>query len=206
MNKMYLIRSAAAGAIMALGLALSNVAWAEEAASEDVDLRVTPANSLNELLRNVEQRRVVESRLHTEREAEFRRDREAQQRMLNDARAQRTREEQRSNRLETQFEENELRIGQLQQQLDARLGSLRELFGVLQQVSGDTRGLFEGSIISAQIPGRGEWLGELARKMGTAAALASIDEMETLWFELQREMTESGKVTKFPGHRHPQQR
>jgi biopolymer transport protein ExbB len=199
MNKMYLIRSAAAGAIMALGLALSNVAWAEEAASEDVDLRVTPANSLNELLRNVEQRRVVESRLHTEREAEFRRDREAQQRMLNDARAQRTREEQRSNRLETQFEENELRIGQLQQQLDARLGSLRELFGVLQQVSGDTRGLFEGSIISAQIPGRGEWLGELARKMGTAAALASIDEMETLWFELQREMTESGKVTKFPG-------
>jgi hypothetical protein len=34
--------------------------------------------------------------------------------------------------------------------------------------------------------------------MGTASNLATIDEMETLWYELQREMTESGKVTKFP--------
>lgn len=199
MNKTYLIKSAAAGALTAMWLAVSGVAWAQEAASDPVDLEVVQANSLDELLRNVQERRVVESRQHTQREAEFRRDREAQQRLLNEARAQRTREEQRSDRLETQFEENELRIGQLQTQLDARLGSLRELFGVLQQVAGDTRGLFENSIISAQIPDRGQWLGDLARKMGTAANLATIDEMETLWYELQREMTESGKVTRFPG-------
>ena len=43
-------------------------------------------------------------------------------------------------------------IGDLQEQLDKRLGSLRELFGVLQQVAGDTRGLFEGSVISAEFP------------------------------------------------------
>jgi biopolymer transport protein ExbB len=35
--------------------------------------------------------------------------------------------------------------------------------------------------------------------MGTSTELASIEEMETLWFELQREMTESGKVARFPG-------
>ncbi|MDH3642229.1 MAG: MotA/TolQ/ExbB proton channel family protein, partial [Gammaproteobacteria bacterium] len=108
-------------------------------------------------------------------------------------------EEQRSERLETTFEENEIRIGDLQEQLDRRLGSLRELFGVLQQVAGDTRGLFEGSIISAQIPDRGDWLGELAAKMGTSSELATIAEMEQLWFELQREMIESGKVATFPG-------
>ena len=35
--------------------------------------------------------------------------------------------------------------------------------------------------------------------MGTSSQLATIEEMETLWFELQREMTESGKVARFPG-------
>ena len=38
-------------------------------------------------------------------------------------------------------------MGDMTEQLDKRLGSLRELFGVLQQVAGDTRGLFEGSVI-----------------------------------------------------------
>ncbi|MEQ8483600.1 MAG: MotA/TolQ/ExbB proton channel family protein [Pseudomonadales bacterium] len=200
MKKTYLFKSAVAGAAAALLMLTSGMAAAQEAAADPAsDLVVRQANSLDELLRNVQERRVVESRAHTQREAEFRRDKDAQQRMLNEARAQRTREEQRSDRLETQFEENEIRIGQLQEQLDARLGSLRELFGVLQQVAGDTRGLFEGSVISAQIPDRGVWLGELARKMGTASNLATIDEMERLWFELQREMTESGKVAKFPG-------
>jgi biopolymer transport protein ExbB len=162
------------------------------------DLRVNEAASLDQLLQNVRQRTVVESRLHAEREARFRRDKDQQQQMLSQARSERTREERRSEQLETRFEENEIRLGQLQEQLTNRLGALRELFGVLQQVSGDTRGLFEGSIISAQYPNRGEWLDALARRMGTASSLASIDEMETLWFELQREMTESGKVVKFP--------
>jgi len=79
------------------------------------------------------------------------------------------------------------------------LGSLRELFGVLQQVAGDTRGLFEASLISSQYADRGDWLGALAKKMGTSSQLATIEEMEDLWFELQREMTESGKIAKFPG-------
>ena len=104
--------------------------------------------------------------------------------------------------LETQFEENEIRIGDLTEQLDKRLGSLRELFGVLQQVAGDTRGLFEASLISSQYADRGEWLGQLAKKMGTASQLATIAEMEDLWFELQREMTESGKIAKYPGNHH----
>ena len=37
----------------------------------------------------------------------------------------------------------------------------------------------------------------LAQDMGSSSKLASIEEIERVWFELQREMTESGKVTKF---------
>ena len=187
--------------LAALLAAVSPFAVAQEAEEAPVasDLQVNEASSLDELLDNVQQRRVVESREHTQRERRFTEARAEQAQMLRNAEAERTREERRSDRLETQFEENEIRIGDMTEQLDKRLGSLRELFGVLQSVAGDTRGLFEASLISAQYPNRGEWLGELARKMGTASQLATISEMEDVWFELQREMTESGKMSKFPG-------
>ncbi len=173
--------------------------YAEEAATESAsDLQVVEANSLDDLLQAVKEARVVESRDHQRREATFRREKDQQQKMLNDAKAERRRQELRSEQLETQFEENEVNIGNLQEALDKRLGSLRELFGVLQQVAGDTRGAFEGSLISSQIPNRGEWLGKLAAKMGKSTQLATIAEMEQLWFELQREMTESGRVVSYP--------
>ncbi len=179
-------------------LLLTMPTFAEEAAVAS-DLEPVVADTMGDLLDLVEQRRVVESREHAQREQRFVREKDQQAGMLADAEAERRREEQRSNRLETQFDENELRIGDLSEQYDRRLGSLRELFGVLQQVAGDTRGLFEGSLISAQLPGRGDWLGKFAAKMGISSELATIDEMETLWFELQREMTESGNVVSFPG-------
>ena len=186
--------------ILALGglLIAAPLALAQEG-STAADTQPVEADTLDELLRNVEDRRVVESREHVQRERRFQNDRTAQAELLAGAEAERRSEERRSDRLETQFEENEIRLLDLQEQLDRRLGSLRELFGVLQQVAGDTRGVFQGSLISAQYPSRGEWLGDLAAKMGTASQLATIDEMETLWFELQREMTESARISRFPG-------
>ena len=194
-KQMILAGAAAAGMLL---FAAFNAQAAEESGGSESTLQVNQAGSLDELLRNVEQRRVVESAEHREREQRFQNDRAQQAQMLDDARAERRREERRSDRLETQFNENEIRIGDLTEQYDRRLGSLRELFGNLQQVAGDTRGLFEGSVISAEFPNRGEWLGELAAKMGTASQLATIEEMEELWFELQREMTESGRISRFP--------
>ena len=182
--------------LTALAALLMAPAFAEEAGGND--LQVVEANSLDELLQAVREARVVESRDHQRREAEFRREKSQQQKLLDDAKAERRRQELRSEQLETAFEENEIRIGDLQEALDKRLGSLRELFGVLQQVAGDTRGAFEGSVVSNQIPGRGEWLGELAAKMGKSTQLATIEEMERLWFELQREMTESARIVRYP--------
>ena len=192
-------RSMAAGAaFIGVGLFSAAPALAQDAAGGASTLEVVQANSLDDLLRNVEQRRVVESAEHRQREQRFQNDKAQQAKMLGDAKAERRREERRSDRLETKFDENERLIGDLQEQLDNRLGSLRELFGVLQQVAGDTRGQFENSLISVQFPNRGEWLDELAANMGTASKLATIEEMESLWFELQREMTESARVSRFP--------
>lgn len=156
-----------------------------------------PAKTLSELLQLVKDGKVVNSRLNSQREKEFIADKSRQQQAVNSAKRQRREEEVTSERLENQFEKNEQDIAARQEILAKRLGSLRELFGVLQQVAGDTQGVFEGSLISAEYPNRGDWLGEFAKSMGKSSKLATIEEIERLWYELQREMTESAKVTRF---------
>jgi biopolymer transport protein ExbB len=163
-----------------------------------------PAQSIDDLLKRVQQGEVVERRENREREQRFERDKANQQKMLADAQGQRAALEARSNELETQFEENELRVADLTEQFDKRLGSLKELFGVLQQVAGDTKAQFENSITSAQPsirnandPDRIQFLGDLAVKMGTASKLASIEEIERLWYEMLNEMQQTGRVVSY---------
>jgi biopolymer transport protein ExbB len=158
-----------------------------------------PATNLDDLLKRVEQGRVSETKEHKEREARFLSDKAGQDRLLREARDKRTAEERRSERLEGNFEANETKIADLQDQLTKRLGSLKELFGVLQQVSGDTVAQFQNSLTSAQFPDsdRIAFLSELGTKMGTSSKLASIEEIERLWLELMNEMRESGKVVDF---------
>ena len=155
------------------------------------------AASLSELLQMVKDGKLVNSQANAQREAEFARDKANQAQKLADAKRLQAQEEARSERLESQFEKNEQELASLNEILAKRLGSLRELFGVLQQVSGDTQGIFEGSIVSAEYPGRSEWLSEFAQSMGKSSKLATIEEIERLWFEIQREMTETGKITRF---------
>ena len=177
--------------VCASALIASSLSWAAED-EEDIE-----AKSIAELLQLVRDGKIANRRTNERREREFLADKSKQQKAVRDAEAAQRREEARSERLEAQFEKNEQDIAAKQEILQKRLGSLRELFGVLQQVSGDTQGVVEGSIVSAEYPGRGDWLGEFAQSMGRSSKLASIEEIEQLWAELQHEMTESGKVTRF---------
>lgn len=156
------------------------------------------AKSLDDLLRAVQQGRARESQESQQREQRFAAEKNQQQQLLREAQQRKQALERRSDQLEGVFDRNEIRTADLTELLDDRLGSLKEMFGVLQQVAGDTRGLFDNSIISAQFPDRSEFLTELASTLGSTSKLASMEQIERLWFELQREMTESGKVVKFP--------
>jgi biopolymer transport protein ExbB len=156
------------------------------------------AQSLDELLRMVEQGRAQESRENREREQRFAAAKAQQQQLLREARQRKQQLERQSDQFESAFDRNEIRLSDLTETLDSRLGSFKELFGVLQQVAGDTRAQLQNSVTSAQFPDRGEFLIELAATLGSTSRLASMEEIERLWFELQREMTESGKVVKFP--------
>ena len=149
--------------------------------------------SLDELLEKVRTSRIENQAINKQREAEFRSQKSEQQRLLREAQGTRDRLERRSTELETSFNENEIRITQLGEQLRNRLGNLGELFGVVRQVAGDTRGVLDGSLATAQFPGRAEPMAELAE----SKVLPSITELEGLWYALLEEMVESGKVVRF---------
>ena len=178
--------------VMALALGLSNVGSTAYAADEEA-----PAKTLAELLEMVKDGKLSNTQTNARREREFNADKSRQASDLGKAKRLQAEEEATAERLENVFEKNEQDIAAQQEILAKRLGSLRELFGVLQQVAGDTQGVFEGSIVSAELPGRGVWLGEFAQSMGKSSKLASIEEIRRLWFELQREMIESAKITRF---------
>jgi len=155
------------------------------------------ATNLDQLLHQLKQGQIAQSEQNKVREAEFSARKLSQDKLLQQATRQREQAVQQSTVLEKSFQENELSISNKTDALNKRMGELKELFGVLQQVAGDTRSKFQTSPISAQIPNRGQFLDEFAQSMGSTSKLASIEEIERLWFELQREMTESGKVHKF---------
>ena len=95
--------------IFLLAAVLSATSVAEEAESEAI-VEIVQPSTLDELLKNIEDRRVVESKEHAARERRFAQDKANQAKMLKDAQAEKAREERRSDRLETTFEENEIRI------------------------------------------------------------------------------------------------
>ena len=155
------------------------------------------ANTIDQLLDRVQQGKLSDNKENQQRESEFRQKRDQQEKMLADAETTKVNEENRSAELEALFEANEVVNNELQDTLNERLGALKELFGVMQQVSGDARTRFDNSITNVQYPERTAFLEDLAKKIGSNSKLPSIAEIERLWGMLLQEMVESGKVVKF---------
>ena len=160
-------------------------------------IRVEPAATLEELLKQVEAGRMAESRENAAREAKFAQNRSQQASLLKEAIAERQAEEARAAKLEATFDANEKKLAVAEQTLRERLGSLTELFGHITTTSGDMRTVFGTSLASVQYPNRELFLDELVKKSSSTNKLPSIEEIERLWFEIQREMVESGKVVAF---------
>lgn len=172
-------------ALLAATLALSTSAFANN------------AMNLDALLKTLEQGKAAQTQENKAREQAFMQRQNEQVQMLRETEQLRNAKLQESERLETSFEENEVKLAQLTDTLQNRMGTLKEMFGVLQQVAGDSSNKFATSVVSAQIQGRDEFMDDLAQKMGSTSKLASIEDIERVWFELQREMTEQGKVARF---------
>ena len=168
--------------------------YAEEAAEDEFKNPSSP----EELLELVQKGQFADTQEQRDRERQFRNEKNKQAKLLADAKAERARLEREAARLEVKFEANEALLVVAEAQLKERLGSLNEIFGHLAGLATESRNIFEQSISSAQFgKEREEFLTKLAVKMGRGVTLASIPELERLWFELQREINATGEVVKF---------
>ena len=175
----------------------SQPAATQEPAAEAAPVIPRPAppepKSLDELLEMVREGFEAENAANQRREAEFKRNREDQERLLNEALATLAGEEAVSQRLEVGYNENELSLGTAQARMTERLGELGELFGVVRQVATDLGAQTWDSMTSAE----GGSHRELLDRLGRSDELPSTEDLEKLWLELQREITKQGKVVRF---------
>ena len=158
-----------------------------------------PQIQLNQLRQGVQRLRDQERQLATEREQRFRAELQRVERQATEALARRNAAEARSNALDRQWNQNEQTISDTTTLLREREGNLGELFGVTRQVAGDAANVLQNSVLSVQygVPTEGEERAEFMRRLAAARALPSIVELERLWYEIVREMTDAGKVIKF---------
>ncbi|MGR9108469.1 MAG: MotA/TolQ/ExbB proton channel family protein [Gammaproteobacteria bacterium] len=150
---------------------------------------------LDGLLREVKSAHSRENEINREREARFLAEKNARAELLAESKAALAREQARGTILKTRFEENEALLAEMGKNLQGQSGELGELFGVVREVAGDARAVLATSLISAQFPGRAANLEAITAR----SELPSIPQLETLWYLLQQEMTEQGKVVKFSG-------
>ncbi len=152
------------------------------------------AASLQDLLEQVKQNRVSEARINEEREAEFRSERADKQALLRKAQSELKAEQDRGDRLQQQFSDNETTLNEKSSELEQATGTLGEMFGVVRQAASEAYGRVSTSIVSAQYPDRDDFLAEMSEE---SKGLPNIQELEDLWFALQTEMTQGGQVDRF---------
>lgn len=149
--------------------------------------------SLDQLLNEVKRAATESSKANRKREAAFKAKRDQQQRLLGEAKAKLVALERNTEQLKTAFDENEKVLAELETILAQRSGNLGEMQGTVKVLAGDLRSALEESMTSAQIPGRVEFLTGLASQ----TKLPNIKELRKLWYEMQQEIIEEGKIAKF---------
>ncbi|HEU4617015.1 MAG TPA: MotA/TolQ/ExbB proton channel family protein [Gammaproteobacteria bacterium] len=174
-------------------------AAAEAKAKAEAEARER-AQFFNLLASKVRELRDSEAKLNKQRVDAARAALQEQERLEREQIARRDAAEKRGKELDKEWEANEARIKDMNALLQQHQGNLGELFGVTRQIAGDAAGTLQDSMLSVLFlpkDGKTEERSEFMRRIAGAKELPSITELERLWYELQREMTEQGKVVRF---------
>ena len=159
----------------------------------DDSIAINEPTEIEELLDLVKSNSTLRSIENQNRIDSFIKNKNNQQKLLNDAKWLLTKEKNREKKLTKMFEDNDSRLSDLEEQLNLKIGTLGELFGVVRQLSGDAKSNFNQSLTNLEYPNRIAFLGDLAERK----ALPTVDELNKLWFELLNEMNASGLISKF---------
>ena len=148
---------------------------------------------IEQLLELVKDSATLRSDEDKKRLADFNKSKQRQEKLLADAKWLLKVQSNREKKLTKQFEDNDSKLSDLEEQLNLKIGTLGELFGVVRQLSGDAKSTYSQSLTNLEFPSRVEFLGNLAERK----ELPQVAELEQLWFELLNEMNASGMVSKF---------
>lgn len=149
--------------------------------------------TLDDVLRTMQQERQQVAEANREREQRFRNMQANREQELNRAQNQVAEAEEEASRLERLRNELDREIEELRAQLNERQGEFGELFGAARAAAADMNEQLSDSLISTQFPNRGEELSEIAQ----ADSLPTIEQLEGLWFTMLQEIGEQGKVVRY---------
>ena len=170
-----------------LGILFTSSVFSQE---EVVDKEISPLQELiNEIEKGIDiEKRFDFSRANTKEKKlnELKRINTKLEKDLADAEAL-------SKKLTSQFDKNEKLLAELEEKLTLKLGNLGEMFGVVKQVSGQTRGEFKNSITNVDNPNRDLFLKNLAE----SKKLPNLEDISGLWVELLKEISNSENVKSF---------
>lgn len=148
---------------------------------------------LDQLLNQVRESAQQTSKINQERELRFIRNKNEQASLLAKAQAERAAVEARVAGVKARFDANQRDITALKQQLSGRAGDFTQVYAAARTAAADLGGVLAESYVNAQFPRRLEALDAIAKN----PALPSINQLESMWFTLQQEMTEQGRSARF---------
>jgi len=100
-----------------------------------------------------------------------------------------------------QYSDNDLKINQMNTELRDKAGQLGvgEVFGLARQVAGDSVSPMEQSLINAQYSTEADNRISFLEQIANSERVLTTAQLERLWFEISREMTSTGQVSKYSG-------
>lgn len=174
----FLQRWAALGLLMALALPVQ----AQQPAGID------------ELLKSIRESSAESAKINQEREARFLRNKAEQQAQLAQAEAELRAAEARANAVRSRYEGAQKAIADYKTQLAAQSGDVGQVYAAVREAATQFRASAADSYVTAQFPERLKVLDQLA----DPNRLPSNQQLEDFWFLLMQELSENGKVVRFP--------
>ena len=156
---------------------------------EEVDPNVERVEKIQDLINRVEKNRAELSAMDKARVNEFIKKVADRRFLLSKAKKQLADEEARNVRLEDLFEANEIKLSELETELNIKLGVLGELFGVARQMAGELQADSESAYNFTEHPNRTESLNEIGK-----IKVHNLKNLEDLWVLHLNEIASSGEI------------
>ena len=156
---------------------------------EEVDPNIERVEKIQDLINRVEKNREELSSIDAERLEEFIKKVADRRFLLSKAKKQLADEEARNQRLEDLFEANEIKLSELETELNIKLGVLGELFGVARQMAGELQADSESAYNFSEYPERTDALNEIGQ-----IKVHSLENLQKLWSLHLNEINSSGEV------------